>query len=286
MATAEGATALYWNPAGIARTPGGEVSLQHTEWIAGTRLEYAGAVISAGGGRVGVHAYLFESGEMDVTTLEFEDGTGEQFEVQDLSFGLSYARQLTDRFDIGGTVKYVGTRLFRTTAAAVAADVGIRYQMPFDGVTLGFGIFNFGTEMKLAGDNLARRVDFDSGTAGDNDGVLATLSTQSWDLPMLFRIGATYEAFSSDNVDVRVATDAYFPNNNNQYFNAGAEVTLAKTVHLRAGMANLLLDDTFGQGSLRLGAGIDIGGAIRADYAFADRGDLGNVSTLGATFSF
>ncbi|MGB3544154.1 PorV/PorQ family protein [Rubrivirga sp.] len=286
VATADDAGALFWNPAGITNVQGGEVQFQHTEWVAGTRLEYLAGVIEAGGGTIGAHVYLFDSGEMDVTTVEFEDGTGETFAVQDVTAGLSYARRLTDAFNIGGTVKFVSSSVYRSTATAFAADIGVQYRTPFDDVTLGFGIFNFGTEMQLAGDNTAIRTDFDPNTAGDNDGVLANLATQSWDLPLLFRIGLAYDALQTENVAVRVSSDAFFPNSNNQYVNVGAEVTLLNMVHLRGGLANLFLDDTFGQGSLRLGAGVEVGGRVRADYAFADRGDLGSVSTIGASFQF
>ena len=287
IATAEGATALYWNPAGIAGPPGGEVTFQHTEWVAGTRLEYAAGTLTAGSaGTVGVHAYLFDSGDMDVTTLEFEDGTGERFDVQDLSVGLSYARSLTDQFDIGGTLKYVHTRVYRTSAATVAADLGVQYRTPFDGVTLGFGIVNFGSELQLDGDNTAIRVDTDPNTEGDNDGILANLATQSWDLPLLFRIGLAYDVLDTEALGVRLASDAYFPNDDDQYLNLGAEVTLLGTLQLRGGVSHLFLPDTYGQGMLRLGAGVQLGDALRADYAFADRGDLGTVSTIGASFRF
>ena len=287
VATADGATALYWNPAGITGAPGGEVTFQHTEWVAGTRLEYAAGILAAGSaGTVGVHAYLFESGDMDVTTLEFEDGTGERFDVQDLSVGLSYAQRLTPQFDIGGTLKYVHTRVFRTSAATIAADVGAQYRTPFDGVTLGFGIVNFGSELGLDGDNTAIRVDTDPNTEGDNDGVLANLATQSWDLPLLFRIGLAYDALDSEALDVRLSSDAHFPNDDDPYLNVGAEVTVLDVLQIRAGASHLFLPDAHGQGTLRLGAGVQLGGALRADYAYADRGDLGMVSTIGASFRF
>lgn len=287
VATADDSGALFWNPAGIVNVPSGEVSFQHTEWVAGTRLDYAAGAIRMGtAGTVGVHVYLFDSGEMDVTTIEFEDGTGETFAVQDVAAGLSYARRLTDAFDIGATVKYVGTQVYRSTAAAVAADIGVQYRTPFRNATLGFGIFNFGSEMRLGGDNTAIRTDLDPTTAGDNDGILANLATQSWDLPLLFRIGVAYEAFESETVDVRIATDAFFPNDNNQYINAGIEATLLDLVHLRGGVSNLFLDDTFGQGMLRLGAGVELAKTVRADYAIADRGDLGMIHTVGASVRF
>lgn len=287
VSTADDAGALFWNPAGIVNVPGGEVSFQHTEWVSGTRLEYIAGVLSAGNaGTVGAHVYLFDSGTMDVTTLDFEDGTGEQFSVQDVAVGLSYARRLTDDFDIGGTVKYVGTRISRSTASAIAADVGVQYRTPFNGVALGFGIFNFGSELQLSGDNTAVRTGFDPNTSGDNDGILANLATQTWDLPLLFRMGVSYDALQMDQVRVRVATDAYFPNDNNQFVNVGAEATLMNTVQLRGGLSNLFLDEAYGQGSLRLGAGVAFGRAIRADYAFADRGDLGSIHTIGASVRF
>lgn len=287
VATADDAGALFWNPAGIVHVQGREASFQHTEWVAGTTLDYAAGVIQMGSaGAIGAHVYVFGSGEMDVTTVEFEDGTGETFRVQDVSLGLSYARRLTDAFDIGGTVKYVGSTVFRTNASAVAADIGARYQTPFDNLTLGFGIFNFGSEMRLSGDNTAIRTDLDPNTAGDNDGILASLATQSWDLPLLFRLGVAYDALRSDAIDVRVASDAYFPNDNNQYLNLGAEVTLMDTVYLRGGLSNLLLADTYGQGMMRLGAGVNIARVARVDYGFADRGDLGAVHTFGASVQF
>lgn len=286
VATADDAAALYWNPAGIVNVGLAEVSFQHTSWFAGTSLQYAAGVVRAGGGYVGAHFYLMSSGEMDVTTLEFEDGTGETFDVQDVALGLSYARRLTDSFNLGGTVKYVGSRVFRMNASTIALDIGAQYKTPFDNVTLGFGIFNFGGELQLDGDNTTVRTDLDPNTSGDNDGLLSNLATQSWELPLIFRLGVAYDLQVAESATVRVSSDALFPNNNNQYVNLGAEITLLDLLHLRAGASNLFLDDTFGQGHLRLGAGVTVSDFVRADFAYADRGDLGGVNTIGASVRF
>ncbi|MDZ7797852.1 MAG: hypothetical protein U5N56_12845 [Candidatus Marinimicrobia bacterium] len=41
----------------------------------------------------------------EVTTVESPDGTGEYWQASDMALTLSYARNLTDRFSIGGSVK-------------------------------------------------------------------------------------------------------------------------------------------------------------------------------------
>ena len=286
-ATVDDVTAMYWNPAGLVALAGGEVGFQYTEWYAGTSLQYAaGAVRMGNAGTVGVHVNLMDSGEMDVTTLEFEDGTGETFRVQDLSVGLSYARALTTNFALGGTLKYVRSSVWRMAASAVAVDLGVQYATPFSGLKLGFSISNFGGEMQLAGDNTTVRVDLDPQTSGDNDGLLADLDTRAWDLPLLFRIGVAYELLQTEQASVTLTTDALYPNNNYQYLNVGGEVGFRDLLFVRGGYSNLFLPDTFGQGHLRLGFGLQLAELLRADYAFADRGDLGSVNTIGASVRF
>ncbi|MBL7976821.1 MAG: PorV/PorQ family protein [Bacteroidetes Order II. Incertae sedis bacterium] len=278
-------TALYWNPAGITKMKNVEVGFQHTTWFAGTQLQYAAGGVNLGNaGAIGVSMYAMGSGEMQVRTLEYEGGTGETFNVQDLSIGLSYAKALTDNFSIGGTAKFINSRLWRMSAKTMALDLGVQYQTPLKNLNLGFAISNFGGQMKLAGDNTNTRVDLDPLGAGDNDGLLGNLAVKSWDLPLLFRIGVHYNAVKTANSRLMITTNALYPNNNERSVNVGAEYAFREIFFLRAGMSNLFLPDANrGQGNMRLGFGLLLGGKIGADYAFADRGDLGSTNIIGAT---
>jgi len=58
-------------------------------------------------GVAGIHFIYLNSGEMEETTVDQQQGTGSMFSVSDFAFGLSYARRLTDKFSIGGNLRWI-----------------------------------------------------------------------------------------------------------------------------------------------------------------------------------
>jgi len=69
VSVADDATAMFWNPAGIARLSTNEVTLNHTEWIAGINFNYAGGIFLLGEyGTVGVNFTSLSMGEMERTS--------------------------------------------------------------------------------------------------------------------------------------------------------------------------------------------------------------------------
>ena len=56
---------------------------------------------------------------MDVTTVPSPDGTGETFNVLDLSLRMIYGKQLTDRLRIGGAIKYIHEKNIYCTNAVI-----------------------------------------------------------------------------------------------------------------------------------------------------------------------
>ena len=108
VATSDDATSLYWNPAGIGLLDQNEVSFHHTEWLAETNFDYAGIVIPLGfSGTVGLSFTSLTMSDMEVRTVFNPEGTGELFTANDMAIGVSYAKNLTDRFTIGFTGKYI-----------------------------------------------------------------------------------------------------------------------------------------------------------------------------------
>jgi hypothetical protein len=95
-------------------------------------------------------------------------------------------------------------------------------------------------------------------------------------MPLMFRIGLSWDAISTSNHRIRVLTDASHPNDNSEYVNLGAEYSFRDLIAFRGGYKNLFEED--GEQGLTFGAGINVrlDKALRArfDYAYADFGRL------------
>jgi len=213
----------------------------------------------------------------------YPEGTGDLFTVQDLAIGLFYAKALTDKFNIGGTIKYINSTIWNTSASAFAVDVGLTYKTPFDPVTLGMSISNFGSEMKMTGTDLAVRFDPDLTVGGNNDGVPAFQNTRSWDLPVLFRFGLAYDFIQYDQHSLLLLGDVLYPSSQTNYINSGIEYGFMNKFFLRGGYRQLLLDNA--EGGLTFGAGINVYNII-VDYAYSDRGILNNVQYFSVGVKF
>lgn len=275
---------VYWNPSLAVQMNGHQVYFNHVQWFADVDLNFGAAMLDFGSfGRIGVMFSSLTTDQMEVTTELYPDGTGELFTAQDMMVGLFYSRSLTDKFNIGGTIKYVNSEIWNISASAFAVDVGLTYQTPYDPVTLGMSISNFGTQMQMDGTDLAIRFDPDRTVGGNNDGVVGRQHTRLWDLPILFRFGLSYNLLNTEQHNFLLLGDVLYPNSQNNYVNAGAEYGFLGKFFLRAGYRQLFLDDA--EGGLTLGAGVHVYN-ILIDYAYSDRGMLNEVQyfSFGVTF--
>lgn len=277
VAVADDATAFFWNPAGAVETEGTALFFQHADWLAGIGFRHAAAITSLpGDGVVGAALTVLDYGEMDVTTVEYQEGTGEKFRPRDLSAAIGYATPLTDHFSVGGQLKFVHQAIWHESATGWAIDLGTRYRFDWRDLTIGTTIANFGTPMRMDGLDLRTTKDLDEQIDGNNSGTPATLDTESWDLPLLFRFGIAADLLSGDYVSSRLAVDAVHPNDNTEHVNVGIEIQLAEFLSARAGWNRLFQADV--EGGLTAGVGISTSirglGSIRVDYSFKDYGRL------------
>ncbi|MFA6457340.1 MAG: PorV/PorQ family protein [Bacteroidota bacterium] len=271
VAVADDRSSLYWNPAGIADLYNNGVLVDRTQWIADVDYTFIAASFSMQDyGAIGFHLSTSKMGEMDVTTVEYPDGTGEMFDALDVAFGVTYAVKLTDAFTIGVTPKVVYQRIWRMSATAMAVDIGIKYATPFKGITLGMSVTNFGQKMQLAGNNGVVLYDPAPKEKGNNDRIPANLLMEEWPLPLNFRVGLAYDLLSTEDHTVVLAVDALHPNDNNESVNAGAEYTFQKFLSVRGGYKTLFLDTS--EESFALGFGIQKellnNVSLRVDYAY------------------
>jgi hypothetical protein len=284
VAAANDASAMYWNPAGLAAMETSEGIFSHTTWFAGISLDYAGVAINLGDdGVIGAGLYVMNSGTIAVTTEERPEGNGDLYSVQDMTVGISYARRLTDRFVIGGTVKYIHQSLWQLSASTIAVDGGLQFVTPLSGLTMGLSISNFGGTLQYEGSNLAVRYDPDLRVQGNNDGVVADLHARSWNLPLIFRFGIHYELLALSDHRIAVTSDVLYPNNNNNYLNAGAEYGLLGKFFIRGGYSGLFMPDR--EGGFSVGGGVNLY-SLKIDYAHTGMGRLTSVQRISASVLF
>ncbi len=284
VACANDVSSMYWNPAGLGVMDHGEGMFAHTMWIADIPLDYAAVALNLGNaGVVGVSFYDMNSGNIDVTTEDRPEGNGQVYTIQDMYIGVSYARKLSDRFTMGGTLKYIHQSFWQLTASTIAFDGGLQYVTPLPGLTMGLSISNFGGELQLQGSNLSVRYDPDLRVMGNNDAVLANLDTKSWGLPLLFRFGLAYKVVENENHAVTLVSDVLYPNNNSHFVNVGAEYGFMGKFFIRGGFKELFLADR--EGGLTLGAGVYLF-SVKVDYSYSDMGRLNSVQRISGTIVF
>ncbi len=234
--TVEGSSmALFYNPAGMARIePFFEFSANRTAWIAGINYFTGSLAISPEKGRYGVVGLSFvfvDYGKIIGTVVApNEQGFIETGDISPNAFmvGVGYSRALSDRFSVGGQIKYVsqslGSPLVPTsdstqaqtsfTQSVIAFDFGTLYKTGFKSLAFGMSIRNFSRQVKFA------REDFE--------------------LPLTFRIGFSIDALDffgerSDNASLLISFDAANPRSFQEFYSFGGELKLMKALALRAG---------------------------------------------------
>ncbi len=271
VATADDASALYWNPAGVSRVRGNGVMFSHTSWFADINYNWTGACIDLGSaGAIGVSINSLNYGDIEVTTNKSQEGTGEMFSPSDMNVSITYAYSITDRFSIGGTVKYIRETIWNSSASAVAVDVGTLFVSDLAGLRIGATITNFGTDMQMSGKDLDVLHDLNANTNGNNDQILASMNTDQFPLPLTFKVGVAMDLLNTGENRISVGADAVHPNNNAESVNVGGEYVFQHMFSLRAGYKSVFLERTVEGLSLGAGVKYDLssGLGLQLDYAY------------------
>ena len=199
-----------------------------------------------------------------------------------LAAGISYARTLSDRFSVGGTVKYAMQDLgsaylgldetgelggeaptSELQEGTPAFDFGVMYRTGFRSLNLAFAARNFASELKYA--------------------------EKSFELPLTFYLGASLNVadFMNVNADVhslQVSVEGVHPRAFSEQLKVGGEYDFMNTLSLRAGY----VFPTDMQG-INLGAGIHQALAsttLAVDYGYSDYDFFGAVHRIAVRLAF
>jgi len=287
---ADDGSAMFWNPGNIANQTQNTLFIHHSPWLPGLNYNYLGfSVPISRVGVVGINVVSLTSAEMEITTLDAPMGTGETFNATSTAIGIAFARSLTDRFSIGANFKFIQERIFHSTAAGVAFDIGTMFITPFRNVRFGVNVSNIGTDMGINGEDLNSYVDIAPTQEGNNNNIVAQLKTDRFDLPIILRLGISYDWRIAEGSRMTFACDGLNPNDNAASVNLGVEfATFRDAIVLRGGFNELFLEDR--EQGLTLGAGLRIPSInsfnLAVAYAYQDFTYLGGVNHLSLEIKF
>ena len=288
-ATASDMSAIYWNPAGLANNLSNDGYFNHTNWIADVDVEFA-ALSSYIDGFGTIGAFVSVAKEIDgdlVRTVEHPEGTGELFDAGGISFGITYARQLTDHFSMGFNFKYIQERIWHMNAQGFALDIGALYKIDIlNEFRIGANISNFGTKMKLSGRDALEVKSVGQGNQGNL--INTSIELDEFSLPLIFRVGVAADLLKGDAFRFTLGLDAVHPNDHTEYVNVGGEFGWNEILFVRAGYKSLFERDT--EQGLTFGVGFNfrLTNVLKFlfDYAYQDFGRLESVHYISIGIKF
>ena len=261
VAVSDDISSLQWNPAGLVAFKENGVTFSFTQWFVDTKLVNFGGVYHFGGNNaIGLNVTSLQTEDMKVTTEFQPTGTGEYFRFSDLSAGLSFAKQLTEQFSFGATVKFVQEDLGDLTMKGVLGDLATFYKTGLGTSRFAIMISNFGGQIRPTGS-----VNLIEGRTAD--------SFQQFPPPTAFNFGFAIEPIMDSKNRLTTSIQLNSPNDNAENLVIGAEYAYKEFLFFRAGYKLNVDAENFSGG---VGFKVPISFAYaNLDYSIANYNDLG-----------
>ncbi|MCP4583496.1 MAG: PorV/PorQ family protein, partial [candidate division Zixibacteria bacterium] len=210
------------------------MAITHINYLLDINLNYvAYAKRIEGLGVFGASVTMLSMGDQEITTIDDPEGTGDFYSASSWAFQLGFAKDLTANFSFGGSFKVIGEKIHRETASGFAFDFGTMLYTGYRSLRLGMNISNMGPGMKFDGPDLK----FTNPNPENPNQELpqSTLSVDSYDLPLTFRIGLAYDIDFGNSRTLTLSAEAKHPNDNLQKGGLGAEFNWMNRYFLRGG---------------------------------------------------
>lgn len=259
------ASSVFWNPAGLAAVKGTQVFINQTQWIADIWVQGASATYDMESlGVVGIHWMNVSWGTFNGTefvnnsSLYRETGA---FEPKDYAFGVSYARQISDKFSVGGNIRYLYEDLIGGAQGSFANPT------KYNAVLEAFG-FDIGTLFYTGYKDLRL------GMTAQNISAEQKYKYESFPLPLTFKFGLSMDIakayFLEENSvhSVTLLVDAIHPRDHSERMHFGVEYAFDEMAFLRGGYKTNYDEENI---SFGVGALVDISGYnLGVDYSFVN----------------
>lgn len=261
VAVADDVTALGINPAGLGRLAESRISLTHDSYVQGSDIETALGSTPLGPGNVAVGLTYGNFGSVsEYTVANGAPVAAGTYQPMVWKIDLGYGLALMPDLYAGLSIKYLMDEIAANQETGWAGDAGLLWTPKNTGLGFGLSTLNIGS-----------------------------LSSES--LPSEVRGGASYkldvENGSGNHQSVLFSLDglARLADLTSNRAALGVEYAYHDKLFVRAGQQLLDTTGLSGWTGFSLGVGIKIE-SIQIDYAYASRGDLGNLNLISLTAGF
>jgi len=236
IASVTGLEAIFWNPAGVDLSSSSANALfSHRSYIADMSMNFASVSGKLGDiGTVGLSFRSLNIGEINVTTMDQPDGTGQIINPSYFVLGLTYSKQLTDRVSIGANINLINETIDRVGATGFSVDFGVQYKSLFDvnGLSLGVAVKNLGGTMKFSGNGLYVQANDPNALRGPT---YLAVDGSSAELPSEISLGLSYQTNLDEENSLLLSST--FQNNNYAYddYKFGLEYSYRNLLFVRGG---------------------------------------------------
>lgn len=285
-------SSMFYNPASMARFQGiADVTLGQTQWIADIKYYNASVAFAPYEGDYGVIGLSFVSVDYGdfFGTIRADNDQGYldvgTFSPTAIAFGVGYAKALSEKFSLGGNIKYVRQSLGTSVVGEVvlnpatasfasgktqkneldviAFDFGVIYKTGFKSLNIGMSIRNFSREIKY--------------------------KEEGFQLPLVFQIGTSFNFSDLLELDksehsILVSADANHPRDFPEQILVGVEYTFMNFLSIRGGYSapNDERDISAGVGIKQSFEGFNLG----IDYSYSNFGIFDSVHRITLNFAY
>jgi hypothetical protein len=197
--------------------------------VADTRHIWAGMSTPLRGGEwgLGVNISSFGFDGQPVYTEANQEGTGDEYSVNETAIGLTFGLQFSDRFSAGFTGKLISQNLADVQGSGFAVDFGTNYHTQLLGrpIRASFILTNYGTSLSLSGAPLNITVP----PSGDDQNVEpqpARYRTSAFEPPTMFRVGVAYDVMAAANKRFTLLSEFWQPTDSDPGYGLAAEYSI------------------------------------------------------------
>jgi hypothetical protein len=206
-ALAEGAPALFWNPAGLMNRGGGDAIFSMNRWIFDVKSGSFAVAWTGKGRGFGLHIHYADAGGIENRVVPSPDPIG-TFSWNAFDAGLSLAVR-RGMWSAGLTAKVIYEKLFIEDAWGFAADMGVQLRLHENGLRFGAVL--------------------------SNAGKMSNMKSEESELPLAAAVGAFYP-FRIGKVECAPSLNAVIEKDEPFRLQGGIECGLFHVLSLRSGL--------------------------------------------------